>query len=1275
MSQPEINALLRSSRRYLKTAVACEEQGDGASARENYGLAAQTLRFARNIETDAAKRVLYETQIERYVARAEEVGTAHPSLYARAGGAAGQAAANAAHESARLMGSGGSRSERGRRGGGGPARRGGKMPSPSEVLDRVLDVSVASCLETGSSTPNVREHGKMLSTTRHNRVKRIGGVLALAALILYVVLSLNGGRQRLVLKTTQLPVIPPSACLVHQSDVQADEATGGARGSWRKCAMATAHGPPDAVTGGLWTGGDDGHQNVCDFTGTTTVRIVLEDGSLGHIETVTSDGQGVWCSPMTLCPAMFESFDGVEGVGHCEVLETIPGSPYGTSKEVWLKQKLYYDDIGNIPLHNTPPHGDYGSPCPCCCHDGDTCSWKRTTPQDPLKWCIVDRSCPRSTRGDSGHTEAHRGTHVPAWAHCDGDSIFWASNYPARLELAKSDRPIGFMRTTRARVGEFGVAQPPVWSQSGSGLIAALPTTTETRLKEHFIFQTDCPPDGTGTNTHFWRLSLWLALRLNIQLVWNPANFVSENTPQYVRGDTLLTPLSTPPGDVLAAFGFDHVWPSAGMTPTELYMRIADGTVTALMMDDFVDIDEPYISQIQLDELAGAIERRIAAQEPGVTTKPIAVIMQQCAPIYISGLTYEWPPMSDWLSSAYEAGRRRLRPVLQVPPSLSLNGPKQHMIVVHARLGDIDYGQYHESMQRRRSSVGFVETMLKDLLRGSEVTADGWTSPLSCENSAVLITVQIANEGKSRDEMLALPGKFPAGCIELRASHFEVETSEESVRSLFKDLDLLSNADVLVGSPSSLSKFSASLAPPQTIRLLPVTSGEDPTASLPGLRGIHNVLEMCPGGFTDMASLWWMWERRGWVQRDLTRRSMACAREKKRMKHKWWAIDAPNDPLLAAGPLRLSRVVLSSRLARSRQSLRTWDAELMIRMGLNESITMPELTGFAVAAACLPPALVPVELRRNPGVLRRDLARMLGPAMATIGSMQDMEEDRIWGASMAKLRMAPGVGSEPLCCLARWMSSDPYVRLRVMLSLTSRTVADLSEDVLQLPGVPRTEADVDVSALLAAAEVPIEPFHEKGTQVVGELLRWHLEWNILKILSRRLSPHVEFDQLQLLWNDRVGAATVLRGAFDLLTYKWFELIAGNTGCTLRRKYRSVDMDAIYAEVVKRFRNAGLLELPMRAYGRISKYQGAAVKQPHRAIDVYGDRRTEEALWGRWHHGGAEYFDDPKEIAEYAKLGGQQFMKIENRKNQGLERRKQNQARRKKRREARQAGQA
>ena len=44
---------------------------------------------------------------------------------------------------------------------------------------------------------------------------------------------------------------------------------------------------------------------------------------------------------------------------------------------------------------------------------------------------------------------------------------------------------IGFMRTTRARVGEFGVAQPPVWSQSGSGLIAALPTTTETRLKEH----------------------------------------------------------------------------------------------------------------------------------------------------------------------------------------------------------------------------------------------------------------------------------------------------------------------------------------------------------------------------------------------------------------------------------------------------------------------------------------------------------------------------------------------------------------------------------------------------------------------------------------------------------------------------------------------------------------------------------------------------------------------------------------------------------------------
>ena len=55
----------------------------------------------------------------------------------------------------------------------------------------------------------------------------------------------------------------------------------------------------------------------------------------------------------------------------------------------------------------------------------------------------------------------------------------------------------------------------------------------------------------------------------------------------------------------------------------------------------------------------------------------------------------------------------------------------------------------------------------------------------------------------------------------------------------------MAHADVFVGSMSSLSKLAATLAPVQTVRVMPITEGDDPTTSLAGLRGVPNVVELC----------------------------------------------------------------------------------------------------------------------------------------------------------------------------------------------------------------------------------------------------------------------------------------------------------------------------------------------------------------------------------------------------------------------------------------------
>ena len=451
--------------------------------------------------------------------------------------------------------------------------------------------------------------------------------------------------------------------------------------------------------------------------------------------------------------------------------------------------------------------------------------------------------------------------------------------------------------------------------------------------------------------------------------------------------------------------------------------------------------------------------------------------------------------------------------------------------------------------------------------------------PLSCSTTTVVITAQMPSAGPTRAKFEALPGKFEKGCVELRASEFEREDATQALASLFKDLDLMTHADVFIGSMSALSKLAATLAPIQTVRVMAITEGDDPTTSLAGLRGVANVVELCDDGTFDVPYFHWIWRRRGGaygapVRREAHRRSMACGEEQRKVagfmaKSKFallrrWLRDPHQDAewRTAVGdalrPPKISRVGLDVRTMRDRGGIRAWDAELIIRKTRGQSILMPELTSLAVLCACgewwhdavdtatgaplmgppaTPPtiteaavhALLPVSMRVPMELMRKDVARLLGRDSKSVGSRSQMKGDQKAAERRSKKLLAHEAGPLPLCCVARWMSTDPYVRLRIMLSIAFDGVAPAGvsdpieserlahasasanmqpaaararEQMLLKVATPRGAAQtIALEWLIEAAEVPMAPFEDETDSIQwhGDLLRTHYEWTILQV--------------------------------------------------------------------------------------------------------------------------------------------------------------------------------
>ena len=189
---------------------------------------------------------------------------------------------------------------------------------------------------------------------------------------------------------------------------------------------------------------------------------------------------------------------------------------------------------------------------------------------------VASTACLEATRGGVEHDAAGRGVDVRAWRHCGehhryfhlprptppprdvlhapltaassshlrrdknlhrGDAQPTTRGAANGIEIATHPALVAPMRNAaqetldQALTGTTTVREALSWV-SAAGLHARDDGNAHASVGRHYVFQTDCAPDGLGANFNYIKIALWVALRLNFKLVWNAANFVSENTPQ-----------------------------------------------------------------------------------------------------------------------------------------------------------------------------------------------------------------------------------------------------------------------------------------------------------------------------------------------------------------------------------------------------------------------------------------------------------------------------------------------------------------------------------------------------------------------------------------------------------------------------------------------------------------------------------------------------------------------------------------------------------------------
>ena len=538
------------------------------------------------------------------------------------------------------------------------------------------------------------------------------------------------------------------------------------------------------------------------------------------------------------------------------------------------------------------------------------CEYRKTTVFDPMRWCETLPGCPTATKADGehgetgkGHAELVKGSKVgpwgagttaadgagrTAWIHCDAplfsypksggsrDSIrSWAKRggqpttkvhddyHPVRRHASSSGpspaimREAGILRGPTSR-GEFA-KRPRSKPPHGKGL-------------RHYLYVAPSPPDGLGTDFNWIKFAFLAAVRLGSKVVFADAQMMSENSPQYLSGKTILTPFGTLPSDLFNPFGLGDFAPAdPNVNAAKMFEMISNGELQVRYVQEtygpwdlrngwweYADSQDPT-GDTTVDALREAYDD--FDRNPRGRGREGAVVLKTMPSAFFH-FPYEF---SEWLRYAYTETRSLLRP--KMPLALMQMTQQKRAVVVAIRLGDLLLPQYAGHTSRLMSIDFFVNALttlfvrsavaekLPDPAKARKALTD--SSSLGCATAQIIVITQLPplrgsalmeSRRKVDTFLQPLTRRFGHSCVTvaLCSSVAECESEQSASgnqRALLRDLDTLTRADVFLGSrSSSISRLAAALAPPATIKLLPF---EDLEMGPPTLEGIDRVLEVC----------------------------------------------------------------------------------------------------------------------------------------------------------------------------------------------------------------------------------------------------------------------------------------------------------------------------------------------------------------------------------------------------------------------------------------------
>ena len=476
---------------------------------------------------------------------------------------------------------------------------------------------------------------------------------------------------------------------------------------------------------------------------------------------------------------------------------------------------------------------------------------------------ISTRSC-EDTTSNATMLTGPRDPRTVAWRHCGGEKTFWEWPAPSALVTPRaavgsgketcctyhggaeaggtaahakmkpndaaacgmcSGPPIERLRTaTVCRYDAAGTLATKRCGPKPSRFGQRAPCTAPeayAKTARHFLFQASCAPDGLGSNSNAFKIQAFLARKLKMKLVWNQELFISENTPQYI--DQLYRvrhPLNEVPGDLFHPLGLDLCAPSVARngpvaTPTQLFEKIEKGELIAHVSDDV-----KWVNKFEASGWIHTVTQSLLSTPAWKTgVEHVIVIRNGCQ---------ELLPWNDhaWWAKVFAQGRRTYRPTM--PIALQQLPAHAYAVVVHVRWGDIGVLSPHKKALLANDTelptpINFAvfATMLNAVFNLPPVGVDAAAArPLSCANAGVIFVIQADEPDRAMLRTNLRRGRY-AKCSDFLYAGMKDQDGSTSARDVFAALDMMADADVLIGGGTSqFTRMAAALGVPSALRIM-----------------------------------------------------------------------------------------------------------------------------------------------------------------------------------------------------------------------------------------------------------------------------------------------------------------------------------------------------------------------------------------------------------------------------------------------------------------------